>query len=104
MAIFVRDWAHIQEAFYLPLTLEYLCRKFPINRTMINEMFKVAIGKTAIDSIESKIRDSVANVDQYKSQHKGICDPVGFTDASHFSRTFKKNWEYYPPIWKKAFP
>jgi AraC family L-rhamnose operon regulatory protein RhaS len=85
------------------VTVAQLCDLFDINRTDLSERFRAATGFTLIDYL-SRVRIDMACrlLRETKLPAGDILYRVGFNDAAHFSRTFRKIMGMTPAAYRAS--
>jgi AraC family L-rhamnose operon regulatory protein RhaS len=85
------------------VTVARLCGIFDINRTDLSQRFRAATGSTLVDYL-SRVRIDMAcrMLRETKLPAGEILYRVGFNDAAHFSRTFKKIMGVTPAAYRAS--
>lgn len=86
------------------ITLSDIVAKFNIDRTTLTNKFKEEVGDTVINSLinlrinlaSSLLRDTMIPISE-------ITYRVGFSDISHFNRTFKKHTGFNPSNYRQTY-
>lgn len=82
---------YIEEHYTEPLTLEDVCRVSTLSKTYFCYLFKLITHKTFVEYLnERRIRRALQLLDKQDHSILEVSEELGFNDASHFSRTFKK--------------
>jgi AraC family L-rhamnose operon regulatory protein RhaS len=86
------------------VTVAQLCGLFDINRTALSERFRAATGSSLIDYL-SRVRIDMACrlLRETKLPAGEVLFRVGFNDAAHFSRTFRKIMNMTPAAYRAAY-
>jgi YesN/AraC family two-component response regulator len=95
---------YLHTYFHTQITLNALAHEFRTNRTTISNNFKktfkmtimVYLTKIRIQAAALLLRNTNLSVFEIASQ-------TGFVDLPHFSRTFKKHWNYTPGDFRQSF-
>lgn len=75
------------------LRIPFLAEKFNVSKTYFSEYFKKQAGKSLADYIlKSKLRIAETKILHTDLSLKEIAFQLNFTDSSHLSRSFKKNY------------
>jgi two-component system response regulator YesN len=95
---------YLHTYFHTQISLNSLAYEFRTNRTTISAVFKKTFKMTIMVYL-TKIRLQAAayllrntNLSVYE-----VASKTGFLDLSHFSRTFKKHWNYTPGDFRHSF-
>lgn len=85
------------------VTVARLCDMFETNRTDLSQRFRAATGSSLIDYL-SRVRIDMAcrMLRETKLPAGDILYRAGFSDAAHFSRTFKKVMKMTPAAYRAA--
>ena len=85
------------------VTVAQLCDLFETNRTDLSQRFRAATGSSLIDYL-SRVRIDMAcrMLRETKLPSGDILYRTGFSDAAHFSRTFKKFMKMTPAAYRAA--
>lgn len=86
------------------ITIDLLTKKFNINRTTLSEKFSKLVGESLITYL-NKLRINMASIllRDTKLPIAEIMGRVGFNDATHFLRTFKKYKEMSPSEYRSKY-
>lgn len=86
------------------ITIEDISRRFNMNRTTLNERFRAEIGMTAIAYlIDLRIRLACMILSDTLIPVSEIAERVGFSDITHFNRTFKKITLHTPSEYRQTY-
>jgi AraC-like DNA-binding protein len=86
------------------ITIEEISRRFNINRTTLNERFRAEIGMSAIAYlIDLRIRLACMILSDTLIPVSEIAERVGFSDITHFNRTFRKIMMCTPSEYRQAY-
>lgn len=86
------------------ITLDELAKRFGTNRTTLSKEFKAEIGETVIGYlIKTRIQVAASMVRDTALTIAVIIDRVGFKNAAHFNREFKKYTKCLPTEYRKKF-
>lgn len=93
--------AYIQSLYSEQITLECLCRRFNVNRTTLNNLFKETTGMTVIEYLlDIRLETSKHMLTQTKLNVSEISSFIGFKDPSYFSRQFKARLGVTPTMYR----
>jgi AraC family L-rhamnose operon regulatory protein RhaS len=95
---------HLYSNYADKITIPELVAKFNIDRTTLTNKFKEEVGDSVINSLiklrinlaSSLLRDTLIPISE-------ITYRVGFTDISHFNRTFKKHTGFNPSQYRQTY-
>lgn len=86
------------------ITIEVLTQTFHINRTTLSEKFRASTGMSIKDYlIKLRIKLSAVMLRDTNLPISEIMNRVGFNEAHHFSRMFKKYMNCLPSDYRKEF-
>lgn len=86
-----RTIAYIEQNYSKNLTLEEVCKVSTVSKTYFSHIFKAMTHRTFIEYLtELRIQHAVELLKDPTISVTAIGFEVGFNDATHFSRTFKK--------------
>lgn len=86
------------------ITLEMLTQEFHMNRNSLNELFLKTTGITIINYlIQLRIQVSSTLLRETELPILEIIERTGFSDSTHFSRTFKKHMICSPSEYRDQF-
>lgn len=81
---------YIQCIYNEPISLDDLCSKFNMNRTSLNRMFKEHTDMTVIEYLlDLRLKMARKMLSKTELNINEICNRIGFSDPSYFSRKFK---------------
>jgi AraC family L-rhamnose operon regulatory protein RhaS len=82
---------HIATHYSEPITIDNLCKRFDTNRNTLSKRFRDSTGSTLIEYLSRiRIDMSCRLLRETKLPVSDILYRVGFNDAAHFTRTFRK--------------
>ena len=86
------------------ITIPILTKEFNINRTTLSEKFNALVGESIISYL-NKLRINMASIILKDTilPVSEIMERVGFTDSSHFLRTFKKYFGLSPREYRNKY-
>lgn len=85
------------------ITIDNISRKFNMNRTTLNERFRAETGMTAIAYlIDLRIRLACMILSDTMIPVSEIAERVGFSDITHFNRTFKRIITHTPSEYRQV--
>lgn len=86
------------------ITITELTKIFNMNRTTLSKKFKDVVGESIITYL-NKVRINMAAIMLRDTELPiaEIMDRVGFVDATHFLRTFKKYIKFTPKEYRNKF-
>jgi AraC family L-rhamnose operon regulatory protein RhaS len=86
------------------ITIEDLTQTFHINRTTLSEKFRASTGMSIKDYlIKLRIKLSAVMLRDTLLPISEIMTRVGFNEAHHFSRMFKRHMDCLPSDYRKEF-
>jgi len=94
--------AYINDHFTEPLTLEDVCKISTLSRTYFCYLFKLMTQKTFVEYLtDLRIQEALKRLDNPSMSILDVSESLGFHDAAHFSRTFKKQVGVSPRNYRK---
>lgn len=88
---------YLMNNYYEKITINDLTKKFNINRTSLSEKFNKYTGETIISYVNKlRIKVAATMLRDTKLPIAEIMERVGFSDNTHFLRTFKKYMKISP--------
>jgi AraC-like DNA-binding protein len=95
---------HLHTNFKEATDLESICRRFAINRTSLNGLFREHLGRTVIQYlIGLRIRFACLLLRDTTVPVKELVWRSGFNDLVHFNRSFKKATSMTPLEYRKEY-
>lgn len=95
---------YLHENYQNSITIEYLTKIFHVNRTTLSERFRASTGMSIKDYlIKLRVKLSAAMLRDTMLPISEIMRRVGFNEANHFSRIFKKYMTCSPSDYRKKF-
>jgi AraC family L-rhamnose operon regulatory protein RhaS len=95
---------YLHTHYHRRITIEELTRTFHINRTTLIERFREATGLPVITYlIQLRVRLAALMLRDTELSITEILHRVGFSDHTHFGRTFRKHTGYSPSEYRKHF-
>jgi AraC-like DNA-binding protein len=96
---------YIEQNYMDNISLEILAKHVDYNRNYICTAFKKDTGITIIDYLNYvRIRHAIEYISYSEIDISKICSRVGFSNVSHFNRTFKKFVGLSPSNYRKMYP
>lgn len=101
-ALTSRAIAYIDEHFAESLSLEDVCRISTLSKTYFCYFFKLITKKTFVEYItEKRVQGAMRMLENTDCSIQTVSERMGFHDAAHFSRTFKKSVGISPRDYRK---
>lgn len=93
---------YIDEHYTEPLMLEDVCKISTLSKTYFCYLFKLMTKKTFVEYLtDCRIREALRLLERSDDSIQRIGEKLGFNDATHFSRTFKKQVGMSPRCYRK---
>lgn len=94
--------AYIDEHYTESLSLDDVCRISTLSKTYFCYLFKLITRKTFVEYItERRVRGAMGLLEETNLSIQTVSERMGFHDAAHFSRTFKKIVGMSPRMYRK---
>lgn len=93
---------YIDQHYAEPLMLEDVCKVSTLSKTYFCYLFKLITKKTFVEYLTGRrIQEALRLLDNADHSIQDVSDLLGFNDAAHFSRTFKKQMGMSPRAYRK---
>lgn len=94
--------AYIDEHYTESISLEDVCRVSTLSKTYFCYLFKLITKKTFVEYVtERRIQGAMRLLENTDCSIQTVSEQMGFNDAAHFSRTFKKCAGISPRAYRK---